>query len=210
MWSWDITYLPSSVRGRFYYLYMIIDVWSRMIVGWAVHESESGEHAAALAERACREHGVEAGVLTFHSDNGSPMKAATMLATLQMLGVVPSFSRPRVSDDNPFSESLFRTVKYSPAYPSKPFESLEAARTWVASFVDWYNCKHLHSGIRFVTPADRHAGRHVEILERRAAVFAEARQQHPERWTGAIRNLDPVPVVTLHSGGDAGREASAA
>lgn len=210
VWSWDITYLPTLVRGQFYYLYLIVDVWSRKIVGHAVHDAESGEHAAELASAAYLEHGVPTEVLTLHSDNGSPMKAATMLATLQKLGVVPSFSRPRVSDDNPFSEALFRTVKYCPAYPSKPSESLEAARAWVTGFVDWYNHQHLHSAIRFVTPADRHAGRHLDILERRAAVFADARARHPERWSRDVRNLDPISSVVLHSIPESDQEVTAA
>ena len=198
LWSWDITYISSPVRGQFFYLYLIMDVWSRKIVGWKVHSSESADHAAALIMEACEAEEIEAGQLILHSDNGGPMKGATMLATLQVLGIVPSFSRPRVSDDNPFSESLFRTVKYRPHYPSKPFASIEAASEWVRSFVGWYNNEHLHSGIRFVTPSDRHRGQHHEVLERRASVYKAARERNPERWSGAIRNLDPINNVTLN------------
>ena len=198
VWSWDITYLASPIRGKFFYLYLIMDVWSRKIVGRQVHTAESPENAAALIAEACAAEGVERDQLILHSDNGGPMKGATMLATLQRLGVVPSFSRPRVSDDNPFSESLFRTLKYRPGYPSKPFTSAEAASEWVDGFAGWYNNEHLHSGIRFVTPADRHAERHHEVLEKRRQVYETARTRNPQRWRGNIRNLDPIQTVLLN------------
>ena len=121
-----------------------------------------------------------------------------MLATLQKLGVVPSFSRPSVSDDNAFVEALFRTAKYRPSYPSGPFESLDAARVWARDFVLWYNEEHQHSAIRFVTPADRHAGRDVEILANRRKVYEQARARHPERWSGRTRNWTPIDTVTLN------------
>ena len=120
VWSWDITYLPSTVRGQFCYLYMAIDVFSRKIVGSAVHEREDGSCSAALIREACARERVDRGALVLHSDNGGPMKAATLLATLQVLGLVPSFSRPRVSNDDPFSEALFRALKYRPEYPATP------------------------------------------------------------------------------------------
>jgi transposase InsO family protein len=197
LWSWDITYLRTSVRGMFFFLYLVEDVWSRKIVGWAVHERESDELAAELVARICREQGVDARGLILHSDNGAPMKGATMLATLQRLGVVPSFSRPGVSDDNPYSEALFRTLKYHPTYPSKPFSSIEHARSWVARFVDWYNNEHLHSAISFVTPASRHAGLDVAQLEKRRAVYAAAKERHPERWSGAQRGWSHTRTVAL-------------
>jgi len=165
VWSWDITYLKSSVRGQFYYLYLVVDLFSRMIVGWAVHDVESSEAAGALIVEACMRHGVDPEKLVLHSDNGGPMKGATMLATLQWLGIVPSFSRPSVKDDNPFSEALFRTLKYRPEYPSAPFGSIEQAAGWVKKFVRWYNFEHRHSGIQFVTPASRHHGEDAAILE---------------------------------------------
>ncbi len=198
LWSWDITYLPGPIRGTFFYLYVIMDVWSRKIVGWEVHLEESAEHAADLIIATCKAEGIEPDQVILHSDNGGPMKGATMLATLKRLGVLPSFSRPRVSDDNPYSESLFRTLKYRPWYPSKPFVSLQAASEWVTTFVRWYNDEHLHSGIRFVTPSDRHAGSHHNILQRRRAVYEAARDRHPERWRGRIRNLDPIETVVLN------------
>jgi putative transposase len=205
VWSWDITYLRSPVRGAFYYLYLVEDVWSRRIVGWAVHERESPDFAAELLSRACRDEGSAAG-LVLHSDNGGPMKGSTMLATLQRLGVVPSFSRPGVSDDNPFSEALFRTLKYRPGFPSKPFASLAAARAWVEGFVRWYNTEHLHSAIRFTTPHARHTGRDVDQLARRHSVYIEARSRHPHRWSGATRNWGRVETVVLNP--DAERRAS--
>jgi len=198
LWSWDITYLPGPIRGTFFYLYVIMDVWSRKIVGRKVHLEESAEHAADLIIATCKTEGIEPDQVILHSDNGGPMKGATMLATLQRLGVMPSFSRPRVSDDNPYSESLFRTLKYRPWYPSRPFESLEAASEWVTVFVGWYNDEHLHSAIRFVTPSDRHAGRHHNVLQRRRAVYEAARDRHPERWRGQVRNLDPIETVVLN------------
>ena len=123
-------------------MYLIVDVYSRMIVGWAVHEIESADLASSLILEASLRHGVDREELILHSDNGGPMKGATMLATLQWLGIVPSFSRPSVSDDNAYSEALFKTLKYRPEYPSSPFESMEAAQGWVEGFVQWYNYEH--------------------------------------------------------------------
>jgi len=198
-WSWDITYLKSPIRGQFWYLYLVVDVWSRKIVGWTVEEKESAGHAKAMIVEACLREGVNPGQLVLHSDNGGPMKGATLLATLQNLGIVPSFSRPRVSDDNPYSEALFRTVKYRPEYPQGAFESVEAARAWVKWFVGWYNLEHRHSGIRFVTPGQRHNGEEAEILRRRKQVYEEARKQNPNRWSGATRNWEAVGEVILNS-----------
>jgi transposase InsO family protein len=198
VWCWDITYLRSPIAGRFYYLYMFLDVWSRKIMGWTVLEEECSEAAANLFGQICDEHGLDTEGLVLHSDNGSPMKGATMLATMQKLGIVPSFSRPSVSDDNAFAEALFRTAKYRPSYPSGPFASLDAARAWVAEFVTWYNEEHQHSAIRFVTPSQRHDGHDAEILEHRDEVYARAKDNNPERWSGATRNWKPIEVVRLN------------
>jgi putative transposase len=198
VWSWDITYLASSIRGAFYRLYLVLDVFSRKIVAWEVHENESADHASLMIRKACLAEGICQEGLVLHADNGGPMKGATMLATLQKLGIVPSFSRPSVSDDNPYSESLFRTLKYTPAYPRKPFESIEAARTWVHSFVGWYNDKHRHSAIRFVTPSQRHRGEDVEVLRQREHVYEAAKRRNPMRWSRETRNWNRVTEVWLN------------
>ena len=182
----------------FFYLYLVVDMYSRKIVGWSVEQTESMELSSALLQRACQQLGVDPKGIVLHSDNGGPMKGSTMLATLQRLGIVPSFSRPRVSDDNPYSEALFRTLKYRPEYPSRPFTSLEEARTWVAAFVTWYNTEHLHSAIRYVTPDDRHFGRDKQVLACRKQTYEQARRHHPERWSGPIRNWQPVGPVYLN------------
>lgn len=198
VWSWDITYLLSSVRGRFFYLYLVEDVWSRRIVGFEVHEEESMERSAELVNAMCTAENIDPCGLVLHSDNGGPMRGSTMLATLQRLGIVASFSRPKVSDDNPFIESLFRTLKYRPEYPHKPFETLDDARAWVAAFVRWYNAEHRHSGIRFVTPDERHYGREDAVLENRTRVYERARNKHPNRWSRATRDWTPAPAVFLN------------
>ena len=198
VWSWDITYLRSDVAGKFYYLYLHVDVWSRKIVGWAVHEAECSELATAALNAALRAEGIDGRGLVVHQDNGSPMKGATLKATMERLGVIASYSRPRVSDDNPYSESLFRTLKYRPEYPRRPFASVDEARTWVRGFVTWYNHEHLHSGIGFVTPAERHTGRAEAILAARRAVYARAYLRHPERWSGATRAWNHPAEVRLN------------
>lgn len=198
VWSWDITYLLSSVRGRFFYLYLVEDVWSRRIVGFEVHAEECMIASSALVRATCAAEDVDPKGLVLHSDNGGPMKGSTMLATLQHLGIVASFSRPSVSDDNPFIESLFRTLKYRPEYPHKPFETIEAARAWVTGFVAWYNAEHRHSGIRFVTPDQRHDGRENDVLANRVGVYERARRKHPNRWSRGTRNWTPAPAVFLN------------
>jgi len=198
LFSWDITYVLSQILGQYFYLYLFLDVFSRKIVGAEVHAEESMAHSSRLLETICRAEGIEPHQVSVHADNGGAMKGATMLATMQRLGVMPSFSRPSVSNDNPFSESLFRTLKYCPLYPTKPFASLEAARAWVAIFIQWYNEEQLHSGIRFTTPASRHAGMDTAILAHRAQVYHAAQRTHPLRWSGATRNWTKIARVTLN------------
>lgn len=198
VWSWDITYLASAVRGSFYYLYMVEDIYSRKIVGWEVHEQESAKHASDLIRKGCLAEGVRREGLVLHADNGSPMKGATMLATLQRLGVIPSFSRPSVSDDNPYSESLFRTLKYCPAYPDGPFESIGQTREWVHEFVHWYNEEHRHSATRYVTPGQRHRGEDIALLDERRKLYELAKARNPQRWSGKTRNWNPVNEVWLN------------
>lgn len=198
VWSWDITYLKSPIRGVFFYLYMVVDVWSRKVVAWEVHDVESDKLAAALFEETCIMLRLDPRGIVLHADNGGPMKGSTMVATLERLGVLASFSRPHVSDDNPYSEALFRTLKYCPEYPTKPFVDVAAARRWVERFVTWYNGAHLHSGVRFVTPDDRHAGKDAAILAQRHQVYEQARAKNPARWTGSTRNWSPVDEVYLN------------
>jgi len=198
VWSWDITYLNSPIRGSYYYLYLVEDIFSRMIVGWTVEEEQSAEHSTRLIDRTCQEHGIARGQLTLHADNGTPVKGATLLATLERLGIAPSFSRPRVSDDNPYSESLFKTLKYRPSYPETAFSGIEQAREWVRRFVHWYNTEHLHSAIRFVTPSCRHLGLDKAILQKRSAVYESAKRLKPLRWSGPTRNWSPITEVHLN------------
>lgn len=209
VWSWDITYLMSPLRGKFFYVYIVIDIFSRKIVAHAVHEEESSLFAAALISAACHREGIEHGQLTIHSDNGAPMKGATLQASLRELGVASSFSRPSVSDDNPFSEANFRTMKYRPDYPTQPFATLEQARSWVDRFVSWYNFEHLHSAIRFVTPDQRHRGVDGEILAKRTRVYERAQRKNPRRWSGNTRNWSRVETVRLNPSRTAAAEGAA-
>jgi len=193
-------YLRSTIKGSFFYLYMILDVWSRKIVGWEVYPEEDSEYSASLFRRTCKQNSLDPDGLVLHSDNGSPMKGSTMLATLEALGVQASFSRPRVSNDNAFSEAAFRTLKYRPDYPEKPFETIAAAREWVASFVNWYNNHNQHSAIAFVTPEERHSGRDLAILEARRELYAKARAENPLRWSRSERRWERPEKVTLNRG----------
>lgn len=198
IYCWDITYLPTQVRGLYFYLYLFVDIFSRKIVGWHVYDSESAEQASELLQDICRQQGINPNQLTVHSDNGGPMKGETMLATMQRLGVAHSRSRPAVSNDNPFSESLFKTLKYRPKFPLKPFEDLLQARRWVAELVHWYNEEHRHSAIGFVTPAQRHAGLDEGMLSARAEVYEAARRRHPLRWAKHTRDWLYTDEVQLN------------
>ena len=200
LWCWDMTYLPATVVGRWYFLYLILDVFSRKVVGYEVHETDCGDHAAQLARRTALAEGIHAikRKPVLHGDNGSTFKATTVLAMLNWLHIKPSYSRPRVSDDNAFVESLFRTAKYRPEFPEGGFTDLEAARQWAHRFVRWYNHEHRHSGIRYVTPAERHDGRDHEILRARHALYLEARERNPRRWSGKTRNWSRIERVTLN------------
>jgi transposase InsO family protein len=188
VWCWDITWLPGPARGLFYYLYLILDLYSRKIVAWEIHEMETSDLAAQLVHKACLAERIVAQPLVLHSDNASPMKGATMLETLHRLGVTSSFSRPRVSNDNAYAESLFRTCKYRPDYPVNGFHTIDEARAWVLSFTHWYNTQHKHSGLKFTTPVQRHTGEADTILAHRKRIYQEARKRHPNRWSGDFRN----------------------
>jgi transposase InsO family protein len=200
VWCWDMTYLPAQVMGRWFYLYLILDLYSRKIVGWEVHDIDHADHAAHLVRRTALAEGIAALATrpVLHGDNGSTLKATTVLAMLNWLGVKPSYSRPRVSDDNAYAESLFRTAKYRPEFPTKGFADLDQARIWAADFVHWYNFNHRHSGIRYVSPAQRHAGDDRAILAARHALYLQARERNPARWSGATRNWAPIGAVTLN------------
>ena len=180
VWSWDITYLRAAVAGMFFYLYLFVDIWSRRIVGWEVHEYESAEISSLIMHKLEKKYGING--IHLRSDRGAAMKGSTMLLTLYKLGVIPSFSRPRVSDDNPYSESLFKTLKYTGGYP-KYFNDIEHARKWVETFVEWYNTKHKHSGINYVTPDQRYNGLDIAILKKRNKTYAEAKNKNPLRWS---------------------------
>ena len=183
-----------------FHLYLILDLYSRKIVGFEVHDTDSAGHAAHLARPTALAEGVHAmsGRLVSHGDNGATLKATTVLAMLHWLGIEPSYSRPRVSDDNPYAEAVFRTAKYRPEFPVKGFAELDAAREWAARFVHWYNDEHRHSGIRYVTPSQRHAGRDRGLLAGRHELYQRARQSNPRRWSGQTRDWTPVAAVTLN------------
>jgi len=202
VWSWDITYLNTTIKGKYYYLYLIMDVFSRYIISAKVYEVESSAHASALITSSCKEQKVEGNQVTLHSDNGSPMKGATMLATLEKLGVAASFSRPSVSNDNAYSESLFRTLKHNSSSTYKPFDTCHEAQIWVDKFTNWYNKTHLHSSIKYVTPYSRHMGYDVEVLKKRHAVFEAARLKYPKRWINKeTRNWERNEIVFLNKKG---------
>lgn len=200
VWMWDITWLPGPAKGIFFYLYLILDLYSRKIIAWDIWLEESAENASLLVRRGMlseqRIHPLQP--LVLHSDNGSPMKGSSLLETLYQLGITPSRSRPRVSNDNPYAESIFRTCKYRPSYPSKGFYDLTEARTWVLSFVGWYNQEHRHSGLNFLTPNQRHDGFTDRILEQRKQVYEQAKSLHPERWSRDIRNWTLEDEVWLN------------
>jgi putative transposase len=199
VWTWDITYLPTQVRGLYLYLYMIVDIYSRKIVGWSIHEEQTSEHASMLIAQACADEKVLQDQLVLHSDNGTPMKGVTMLTMLQTLGIVPSFSRPSVSNDNPYSEALFKTLKYIVAFVVlTQFSGPTDARIWAEKLVAWYNDAHLHSALKFITPNQRHSGTGHIILENRHRVYQLAREQHPERWSKNTRNWSLPATVTLN------------
>jgi len=205
LWSWDISYLQTNVKGKYYYLYLFTDIWSRRIVGWNIYEQESAELAKELFCRIAGSLNVKG--VTLHSDNGGPMISSSFRLTLERLGVTASFSRPNTSNDNAFSESLFKTIKYSAGYP-KCFKRIEDACDWMERFVRWYNYEHRHSGIGYVTPMQRLNGDDVEIFLNRNRTFEEARKRNPERWSGNSKVWQDNHIVFLKKGNYAGRKAS--
>jgi transposase InsO family protein len=210
VWCWDVTFLPALVQGRWFYLFLILDLFSRKIVGFEVHDTDQAEHAAHLVRRTALAEGIHARPLrpVLHGDNGASVKGTTVWAMLRWLGVAPSHSRPRVSDDNSYAEALFRTAKYRPEFPSAGFADLAEARQWAAGFVRWYNEHHHHSGIRYVTPAQRHAGEDGPVLAARHALYQQARERNPRRWSGRTRNWRPIGAVTLNPERDSAVQAA--
>jgi transposase InsO family protein len=197
--AWDITLLPGTVKGQFYYLYMVMDVWSRRIVGMEVHERECGELARDFFDRVCRDEGIRPDSTTvLHSDNGAPMRSMTLAVKLAELGIERSFSRPRVSNDNAYAESLFRTLKYHQSYPHRRFRDLLSVRAWADGFVEWYNAEHRHSGIKYVTPNQRHYGEADAICSIRQQTYEQARQQHPRRWARPPRDWSQPEIVQVN------------
>ena len=190
--------MPTQVRGQHFYLYLFEDLFSRKIVGWQVFDCESAELASQLLRDTCARQSISPGQLTVHSDNGAPMKGETMLAAMQRLGVAHTRSRPAMSNDNPYVESAFRTLKYRSQPPVKPFENLLATRRWVTDLAHWYNNEHSHSAIGFVTPAQRHAGLDRALIEERALVYERALQENPQRWSGQTRQWAHVDAVHLN------------
>lgn len=197
VWCWDVTFLPSRIQGRWFYLFLILDLFSRKIVGFEVHDADAAEHAAHLVRRTALAEGVHAMAArpVLHGDS---LKATTVLAMLAWLGIAPSYSRPRVGDDNADAEALFRTAKYRPEFPGAGFADLDGARHWAAEFVRWYNHEHRHSAIRYVTPAERHAGQDGALLAARHALYEAARESNPRRWSGRTRDWTPIGAVTLN------------
>lgn len=175
VWCWDITYILACIRGKFHYQYFISDIWDRALVGWAVHEEQSSEHASELLQATCEKHGIVPGQTVLHQDNGGPMISADFLASAKQFGVIMSYSRPGKCDDNAFAEALFKTEKYRPGYPRR-FESHEELHEWTEKFVEWYNNEHRHSGIGYVTPMQRRTGEDVRILEKRRETYEAARR----------------------------------
>ena len=195
VFTWDITYLKRTVRGLYFFLYLVLDLWDRSIVGWVIHDRESSEHSDQLFRSMATRYDFE-GVYV-HQDNGGATKGGTLPALFYELGIIPSFSRPHVSDDNPFSESLFSTLKRSIGYP-RTFESIEFTRQWTARFVDWYNTEHRHSSIGFVTPHQRRNGQDHEIFDRRNETLIKAGEQHPGRFRRGPKLWKHQPIVVLN------------
>lgn len=191
-WSWDITKLLGPRKWTYYYLYVLLDVFSRYVVGWMVAERENATLAGCLIEETCHKQGVEPKVLTLHSDRGSPMTSKCTAQLLAELGVTRSLSRPQVSDDNPFSEAQFKTLKYHPGFPGR-FPDIDAAIAHCRSFFPWYNTEHRHGGIAMLTPDDVHHGRAEAVLAERRRTLEAAWAKHPERFVGGIPTPGTLP-----------------
>jgi transposase InsO family protein len=188
VWTWDITWIRTDVKGKFFYAYTVIDIFSRLVVGWCIEDAESPEYAKSLYERIIRDRNVKPKFV--HADNGGPMKGVTLTAFLNGMDIGLSYSRPRVSDDNPFIESFFKTLKYNVSYPGH-FATLEKARQWFGDFINFYNTKHLHSGIAYVTPYQKHSGLDIAIFEKRQETLNSAARKYPNRFVRGPRKIAP-------------------
>ena len=191
VWTWDITKLLGPVKWVYFYLYVLLDLFSRFVVGWLIAERESTELAQALMAESCTRQAIPPHQLTIHADRGAPMIAKPLALLLADLGVTESHSRPHVSNDNPFSEAQFKTLKYQPDYPER-FGSQADARTWTQRFFPWYNFEHRHSGIGWMTPAAVHYGQAAQLWQHRQAVLHQAYAAHPERF---VKGLSQPPAL---------------
>jgi len=194
LWSWDITKLRGPAKWTYYYLYTILDVFSRYVVGWLIAERESARLAEHLIGETCAKQGIEPDQLTLHADRGSAMISKTVALLLADLGVTKTHSRPHVSNDNPYSESQFKTMKYRPGYPDR-FGSSQDARAWARPFFHWYNHQHYHSGLALLTPATVHYGQAQAVLERRQETLQAAYAAHPERFVRGVPRPPSLPTA---------------
>jgi putative transposase len=193
VWSWDITKLKGPVKWTYYYLYVILDIFSRYVVGWMVAQRELAILARKLIEETMKKQLIQPGQLLIHADRGSSMTSKSVAFLMADLGVTKSHSRPSVSNDNPYSESQFKTMKYRPEFPER-FGSIEHARAFSQTFFPWYNKEHYHSGLGLMTPEDVHYGRAPHIIKARQEVLLGAYERHPERFKGRIPKPDPLPA----------------
>ena len=191
-WSWDITKLLGPRKWTYYYLYVLLDLFSRYVVGWMVADRENAALAGTLIEQTCIKQGIRPQVLTLHSDRGAPMTSKCTAQLLADLGVTRSLSRPQVSDDNPFSEAQFKTLKYHPGFPGR-FHDITAAIAFCRSFFPWYNTGHRHGGIAMLTPDDVHHGRAQNLLEQRERTLQTAWTKHPERFVQGVPKPGALP-----------------
>lgn len=209
VWTWDITYLKGPVRGQFFYLYVVIDLYSRLVVGWSLADRECEQMARRLLDSSYRKHGVQPGQLTVHADRGAPMKSKSVKQLLADLDVRPSYSRPRVSNDNPFSEAGFKTMKYSPDFPAR-FGAFEEAEAFCREYFVWYNDEHYHMGIALLTPAQVHYGQAETVLAQRQATLDAAFLQSPERFGNRRPKVARLPeTVWINRPAQLVREAAA-
>jgi putative transposase len=198
VWSWDITKLRGPARWTYFSLYVLLDIYSRYVVGWLLAEQESAALAEVLVKESCHKQGIARGQLTLHADNGGPMRAKSLALLLSDLGVTASHSRPHTSDDNPFSEAQFKTLKYRPDYPDR-FGSLEDARAWARHFFAWYNEEHYHISLNLLTLASVHYGQATLIQQQRQTVLSAAYATHPERFSQGVPLVaGPPPAVWIN------------